>query len=220
MTKGEKREKRGWFLFMAGYFAVGYMLINRVSQSRSGFFDVSMSFEGDIPFAAIFIFGYLAVYLSVVTAYLVIDDMEEWMRTVRSFLIATTIAYILFLAFPVKMEMRPELTAGGGISEWATRLYFAIDLPYNCFPSLHVTYPVLATLIVWRTKPVMRWIFLAMATTVAISVILVKQHYIADVVAGAANAAAGLYLAILYERYLLPKRTRVAAQTIDPEQQA
>ena len=211
MTKSEIKEKRGWFLFMAGYFAVGYMLINRVSQSRSGFFDVSMSFEGDIPFAAIFIFGYLAVYLSVVAAYLFIDDMEDWMRTVRSFLIATTIAYILFLAFPVKMEMRPELAAGGGISEWATRLYFAIDLPYNCFPSLHVTYPVLATLLVWRTKPVMRWIFLAMATTVAISVILVKQHYIADVVAGAANAVVGLYLAILYERYVLPIRAKVFA---------
>lgn len=206
MTKKEIKEKRGWFLFMAGYFAVGYMLINRVSQSRSSFFDVSMPFEGDIPFAALFIFGYLLVYLSVVAAYLVIDDMEDWMRVVRSFLIATTIAYILFLAFPVKMEMRPELAAGGGISEWATRLYFAIDLPYNCFPSLHVTYPVLATLLVWRTKPVMRWIFLVMATTVAISVILVKQHYIADVVAGAANAAAGLYLAILYERYVLPMR--------------
>ena len=181
MTKKEKKEKRGWFLFMVGYFGVGY------------------------------IFGYLLVYLSVVTAYLVIDDMENWMRTVRSFLIATTIAYILFLALPVRMEMRPELAANGGISEWATRLYYAVDLPYNCFPSLHVTYPVLATLIVWRTKPVMRWAFLAMSVVVSVSVVLVKQHYIADVVAGAANAAAGLYLAILYERYVLPMRAKTFA---------
>jgi len=206
LTKKQIREKRGWFLFMAGYFTAGYMLINRVSAARSSFYDVSLGFEHKIPFMPEFIFGYLVVYLSVVMAYVVIDDMADWMRTVRSFLISTTISYAFFLALPVRMDMRPELVAGSGISEWATRLYYIVDLPYNCFPSLHVTYPVLATMLVWGTKRNWRWAFLAMAAVVSVSVVLVKQHYIADVVAGAANAAAGYWLALLYERYFLTRK--------------
>jgi len=214
MTRAEKRQKTVWFILMLAYFGLGYMLINRIMQGRAHFFDVSMGFESAIPFVPEFIFGYCLVFLSVFLAYLVIDDMDVWMRGIRAFAIATTLAYIFYLAFPVRMDLRPAFVEGHGFVAWATGTYFKVDLPYNCLPSLHVTYPALVTMLVWPCHSRLRWLFLAMALTVSVSVILVKQHYIADVIAGIANASLCYWLAIAYERYTLVRRERslVAAQ--------
>jgi membrane-associated phospholipid phosphatase len=201
MTVHEKRCKLGSFIFVLSYFVFGYMIINWISSSRGSFVDVSIPADYSIPFIAPFIFGYILVYLSIVLIYLTINNIESWGRAVVACTLATTVAYIIFLTIPVRMDMRPELATTGGINIAITRFYYAIDLPYNCFPSLHVTYPTLATLLTWRDHRIMRIAFLAMALIVAISVILVKQHYIADVLAGFANACICFWIANITKRY-------------------
>jgi len=219
MTKAERREKLNWFLFMIGYFTAGYLAINWLSQTRYDFFDVSFGFESSIPFVPAFIFGYLLVYLSVALIYFIVDDMEDWRRGVIAFITSTTLAYVFFLAFPVKMEARPEIwqLSGNSISAAVTRFYYYIDAPYNLFPSLHVTYPTLATLVAWRNHKTMRWVFMAMAVVVAISVVLVKQHYIADVVAGFANGAVCFAFAVYAERWLRKHKARRIINQIESE---
>lgn len=199
MTKQEKAEKRSWFFFLIGYFAAGYLLINWISSNRGAFFDVSTNLDFLIPFSAPFIFGYILVYLSILLTYLITDDIGDWRRASVSFFTATTLAYIIFLVFPVRMEMRHDLTSSTGISFVVTRYYYLIDMPYNCFPSLHVTYPALATLVAWRNHKFMRWIFVAMTIIVAVSVVFVKQHYIADVAAGFLNGVLCFWLAVKLE---------------------
>lgn len=219
MTKTERREKLNWFLFMIGYFTAGYLAINWFSQARYNFFDVSFGFESSIPFVPVFIFGYLLVYLSVGLIYVIVDDMEDWHRGVIAFLTATTLAYVIFLAFPVKMEARPEIwqVTGSSVSAAVTRFYYYIDAPYNLFPSLHVTYPTLATLVAWRNHTRMRWVFMAMAIVVAVSVVLVKQHYIADVVAGFANAGVCFAFAVYAERWLRKRKAQKIITQIETE---
>lgn len=187
MTRKERREKFSWFLFMLGYFTAGYLAINWISSQRSFYIDLATPIDRAIPFVPIFIFGYILVYLSIVLAYFTIDDMRDWRSTVVSFLLATSLAYVIFLSFPVRMDLRPEITFLPGTVASITRFYYFIDLPYNCFPSLHVTYPAIATIMLWQTHKRMRWVMLAMTITVAVSVVLVKQHYIADVLAGFLN---------------------------------
>jgi len=219
MTKSERREKLNWFLFMIGYFTAGYLAINWFSQTRINFFDVSFGFERSIPFVPEFIFGYLLVYLSVLLIYIIVDNMEDWNRGIIAFLAATTLAYIIFLLFPVRMETRPEIwqVTGSSVSAAVTRFYYYIDAPYNLFPSLHVTYPTLAMLVAWRSHRIMRWVFLAMALIVAVSVVLVKQHYIADVVAGFANAGVCFAFGVYAERWLRARRARKVIDTIEKE---
>lgn len=205
MTREERRWKFNWFLFMVGYFTAGYLAINWISSRRTSFFDVALGFESSIPFFPLFIFGYILVYLSVVLTYVVLRDAGDWRRAIVSFLLATTLAYAVFLLFPVRMTLRPDLAGLSGVSAAVTRFYYIIDLPFNCFPSLHVTYPTLATLVSWRHHRVWRLLFAAMALVVAISVVLVKQHYLADVAAGFANAALCFWLALKIEaRKTLP----------------
>lgn len=191
------REKLGWFLFITAYFAGGYLLINQITAGRDAFLDVSFALESKIPFVPEFIFGYAFVYFNVLIACIVIDNRQEWHRLVVSFILATTIAYTVFLAFPVKMELRPDISGLTGPSIAVTRFFYMIDMPYNCFPSLHLTYPMLATLVSWRSHRVMRWFFALVTILVAVSVVLVKQHYIADVIAGLANGAICFQLAAI-----------------------
>lgn len=186
MTHAEKWEKRNWFLFLIGYFAAGYLACNWFNAQRGIYYDVSFGFESDIPFMPAFILGYLCVYASLIYMYILTNEITIWRRTAVAFLVMTTVAYIVFLIFPVKMALRPEiaLVNGDGIVDWLTRFYFVIDKPYNAFPSLHVAYPTIATLLVWRTHPIARWVLATMTLITAVSVVLVKQHYIADVIAG------------------------------------
>lgn len=188
MEKVSIREKVVSTAVMLIYFLGGYMFINRLPHAGDSLFDVSAMADRALPFVAHFIYGYLLVYASIVICCIVIRDKVEWRRTIASFALATTVAYAFFVFMPVRMDLRPDLTSTQGLNEKITHLYYMIDLPYNCFPSLHVTYPTLAFLATWRRHAMMRWVLLAMALTVAISVLLVKQHYIADVVAGFINA--------------------------------
>lgn len=200
MTKTQRREKLNWFLLMVGYFTAGYLIINRISAGRAEFFDVGVPLDASIPFIPVFIFGYILVYLSVLLVYFIINDMDDWHRAVVAFFTASTIAYVFFLILPVRMALRPDVSSLSGFSEVVTRLYYVIDLPYNCFPSLHVTYPAMATLVAWRNHPRMRWIFAVMTLIVAVSVVLVKQHYIADVIGGFANGIFCFWLTVKFER--------------------
>lgn len=188
LTKEQKSEKRNLFLFIIGYFAVGYLLINWINQSRARYFDVSLPGEEAIPFIAFFIFGYVLVYLSVLFLYLILDDINDFRRAAVTYFAVTTVHYILFLLIPVKCDMRPDLSQMNGLSVYLTHFYYIIDKPQNCFPSLHMAYSVSAILASWRNHSYMRIVFTVMALLVGISVILVKQHYIMDVVAGALMA--------------------------------
>ena len=60
-------------------------------------------------------------------------------------------------------------------------------------------------LVFWKDYKVMRWIFAAIAIIVGVSVLLIKQHYIIDVIAGIANAVFFFWLTVKLE----PKWSRL-----------
>lgn len=183
-----KREKRNWFFLIVGYFAGGYCLINWINQFRTQYYDVSFAFEKNIPFIPAFIFGYILVYFSMLLLYLILDDSDDFRRAVVAYLSLTTVHYIFFLLIPVKFMLRPDLTAVSGFGVDVTKFYYIIDMPYNCFPSLHVAYPTMAALVSWRHHRYASSMFVVMTIVIAASVVFVKQHYIMDVVAGAMTA--------------------------------
>ncbi len=200
MSDLTKKEKINWFLLMLGYFTAGYLTINWISSQRTVFYDLSLPFEHDIPFIPAFILGYACVYGGMAVACAIIDNVRDWQRAIVGFFILTTVCFIFFLILPVKMTMRPDLSNMTGFYASLTKFIFHIDLPYNCFPSLHVTFPTFATLIVWKNHKIARWAVLSMALIVAISVILVKQHYLADVIAGLCVAFGSFWIAAKTER--------------------
>jgi membrane-associated phospholipid phosphatase len=213
MTAVELRHKRAWFLFMLLYFTFGYLGINKIASYNTQFHDVSLPFENSIPFIPVLILGYICVYGGVFLAYAVIDDMEDWNRTVVCFVIAATACFLSFYFFPVTMTMRPDISNQNGVFYEITKVVYAIDLPYNCFPSLHVVFPTFAAFVVWRNHRTMRWLIAAMALIVCVSVVFVKQHYIADVVAGL--IVAGLSFVITVKTESIWSKWRIFTKQID-----
>ena len=203
MTDREKWEKRNLFIFIIGYFSVSYLVTNWLNDFRSHYNEVAFPFESQIPFIPLFILGYIFAYLSVVFLYFLIDDMDLFRRTFVAYFALTTFACLIFMIFPVKMHFRPSLESlpADGIIADIVRAFFIVDRPNNAFPSLHVGYPMLSAISVWKTRPIWRWILLGMTIVVAVSVVLVKQHYIVDTFAGAASAFICYSLVLRTERW-------------------
>ncbi|MFC1618186.1 phosphatase PAP2 family protein [Patescibacteria group bacterium] len=184
--------KRTWFAIMIAYFLIGYLLTNWLAEHSTHYYDVSLDWEKSIPFMPFFIFGYLLVYVSIHLVYTQMKSREECYQAIISFFLATTIAFLVFIFIPVKMTMRPNIHVVSGISTLATGLFYFLDLPNNCFPSLHVAYAFLAILILRKS-----FIVISFGLTISISVVLVKQHYIADVLSGILLAIACYWAANL-----------------------
>ena len=169
---------------LVAFYTVGYLGINRLNAYRGRYFDVSFRFEKDIPFVPEMIFGYSLVFVLVAILFLVIDNMPDFRDVCRRFLLMTLFCFAVFLILPVRMNSRPEVDVTGG---WITALvgfYFWLDQPYNLFPSMHLAASYFSAFFCLRKGPVIGWITMAMATIVGVSVVLLKQHYILDVMAG------------------------------------
>ena len=80
--------------------------------------------------------------------------------------------------------VHPHLVVG--LNDSILKYLYDCDLGFNSFPSLHVANIVFVSLLVWRKRGA-RWgcVMAGLATLIAASTMLVKQHFVADVAAGA-----------------------------------
>jgi len=197
MTASGLFKKRLMFAFLIAYFLAGYFSCSFINMQRGGYFDLSFPCEAHIPFIPFFIIGYTSVYLGLIFTYAAIDDYLLFKKTFYFFFFLTTIHFFFFLLIPVKM-IRPEISSTDGIMLILTKWYYTIDNPVNCFPSLHVSYPLAGTLILWNYKRFWGCVLAFFTLFVAVSVILVKQHYIIDVI-GAVVVTLPLYAFLFKE---------------------
>ena len=104
---------------------------------------------------------------------------------------ATWVVFALFLLLPVEVELRHQIPAMDGVFGSLFAYLHTADTPYNAWPSLHVLQSLLVILSLqtWlrqdgRLTPaalVVMWSAWALLTA---STMLVKQHYVFDVVTG------------------------------------
>jgi membrane-associated phospholipid phosphatase len=93
----------------------------------------------------------------------------------------------LFLSLPffvlLPITMPRELFYGSESFGWADTFWRWFDGPNNCFPSLHACNSMLFVQFNWHRPH--RLVWTAAGVAVIATTVLVKQHYIVDVVAGA-----------------------------------
>jgi membrane-associated phospholipid phosphatase len=85
-----------------------------------------------------------------------------------------------FVLFPVRMPIEqfyPVVPFG-----WADAAWRWFDAPNNCFPSLHVSNSLLLIHFNWRRPH--RILYAAGSVAIIASTVLVKQHYVVDVLGG------------------------------------
>ena len=138
-----------------------------------------------IPFEPIWVFVYASMYAAVILPFVYVKDKLLYRRMFFSFSLTGLIAYVVFLVFPTYDILRP-VTNPFDFDRFFLAMDNAHDSPYNCFPSLHVGFSMTAGLWTYYTDRsrfgagVLIWCIL-----VSISVLFVKEHYIADLLFGA-----------------------------------
>ena len=127
---------------------------------------------------------YGALYLFLIVLPVLVVQQEEMIRsTVWAYLTVWTVSYTCFLLYPT-FAPRPDKVMGNSFAVWGLKFLYGADPPYNCFPSLHVAHSFVSALACYRVHRTLGLVAMSCASLVAISTLLTKQHYVADVVAG------------------------------------
>lgn len=139
-------------------------------------------------------------------------------RLIRNaFLISALIALALYFAFPVAPpRFFPELGFVDTMALYATANYQAQEAgpfvnPYAALPSLHFGWALLIGAAIWMARPRGRAGTVLAASAGALllagqffAVVMTGNHFVLDLPAGAAVAAAGFGLAWIWRRPLIP----------------
>ena len=153
-----------------------------------------------VIYGSLFVAAFLPVFI--------VHQQELIRRTIFAYLTAWLVSYAVFLAYPT-ISPRHADVVGAGFFACALRTIYSSDVPFNCFPSLHVAQCFLAALTSYRVHRGVGAVAGVWACLVGMSTLYTKQHYVVDVIAGAILAYAA-YLIFLrgYPRNAVPELER------------
>ncbi|MBB1060328.1 phosphatase PAP2 family protein [Marilutibacter spongiae] len=117
--------------------------------------------------------------------------------TFKSYALAMGLNMLVWLAWPTRILRHALPDALDGATRWAWELLYALDEPYTCFPSGHITIPVVVMIAFAAQHPASRrWIWLP--ALLFPTIMTTGQHYAIDLLGGAATALAGTWWAGLW----------------------
>jgi membrane-associated phospholipid phosphatase len=180
-------------LFAAGYFGVGLAVDPLRARTAGTVLDAA------IPFIPETIWIYLLVFPAALLPLFVVRSQRLFRRAMAAYAVAITVSLAVFAAVPVtSVGLRVDARSldRRHFSSWAVSQLYAIDPPFNLFPSLHLSIAALAGLAAWKAERTWGRVALSGVAVIAISICTVKQHFVADALGGGAVAAL-VYAAIL-----------------------
>jgi membrane-associated phospholipid phosphatase len=191
-----------------------YLVIARRSEGV-GVFTPAVVVDGWIPLQPSWSLVYGALYaVLIVLPVLVVQQPEMIRRTVWAYVTVWVVSYGCFWLYPT-VAPRPDAFAGDGFGAWGLRFLYDADPPYNCFPSIHVAHSFVSAFACSRVHRRLGLLTIICAGLVSVSTLLTKQHYVADVVAGAGLAfAADAACMRGFARESIPESDRRAAPVL------
>jgi membrane-associated phospholipid phosphatase len=150
-----------------------------------------------IPFVPAFVFAYVGFVALFPMALALLSFTGEW----EAFLLALIIAALLYVAlgpFARYGVLHPEVL-GRGVARRLVRHIYRLDGAgtRRTFPSVHVYLSLICAYSLSAAFPSYDALFWALATLVALSTVLIKQHNLIDVLGGALWALIAVYLSQL-----------------------
>ncbi|MCI0342374.1 MAG: phosphatase PAP2 family protein, partial [Planctomycetales bacterium] len=172
---------------MLALFGGGFYALAAWNEARHAagvtFVGLSTPLDEAIPLFAPAVWGYLLFYPVAFLPVLLLGPRGDFRAVARATLLLLVVSFACYALIPVRVV--PPAVPGSGASADVLRAIHAVDHGYNAIPSLHVSHAVLVALLFRRLRPGSEGLLLLAAAVVAASCVLVKQHYAADVVAGA-----------------------------------
>jgi membrane-associated phospholipid phosphatase len=169
--------------------------------------DLLLPGEEKIPFMPFSILVYSLEYLLPIWLFVMISKREYILKIIIAFVAMVIIHVFFYFSFPVEYVLRPHLSADTMGYYFISTLY-EMDAPINTFPSMHVSIAFLTFFIIRKYRPHLQWIGFLVAIIISTSTILIKQHYILDVVSGVMLAWLVYYVCFSKDIKLLDKFVR------------
>ncbi len=179
--------------------AVMYSTINTYNFERRVRAVVAYPIDDLIPLIPAFIVPYIYwfAYIALSIVILYRADVPHYYRMLLSCGLTMAVSCAVFLLYPTYIPRGG--VPGTGFFDACIRLLYQTDSPCNCLPSIHVGYSVTLCYHLFRYKK-HSWRFhlfnFGSCLLICASTLFTKQHYMPDVVWG---AAVGLSVSVLVE---------------------
>ncbi|TCZ77870.1 hypothetical protein E0485_10260 [Paenibacillus albiflavus] len=167
--------------------------------------------DRQIPFLPAFIIPYIVWYpfIALTLLFIFLKDVRVYFKTLLALCLGLLVSYVFYYYFQTTVP-RPKV-GEGGILNYLVQFIYAHDLPYNCFPSIHV---LTSYLMMKGARVLKRWGRLTVqfiGIMIIASTLFVKQHVLADVGMAIIVAECTFLLAKLILPYLMKLKLRVVA---------
>ncbi len=184
--KTERARAIAWHIAVVGAVVVVYSAYYGLNQWTMSLpsHDLTTPIDRATPLAPDWMLAYVAIFMTATMPGFVVRHSSLLKRTAIAYLLVECIAFVCFVVFPVQMTLRPPTVEVNSFTSWGLMLCYYLDEPTTCFPSLHVATSVLGGLIVLKADPRLGRPLLVLAALICASTMLVKQHFLADVLAG------------------------------------
>jgi membrane-associated phospholipid phosphatase len=127
---------------------------------------------------------YGSLYMCAFILPLVVVRGRELVRqTLKAYLFVMLVSYVGFWLYPT-IAPRTEKSTVSGFAEWCLQLFYDIDQPYGCFPSLHVAYSFVGALACYRVHRGVGVAASLWSVLIGLSTVYTKQHFVVDAIAG------------------------------------
>lgn len=182
-----------WLAVLVSLFLLAYGTTLWLAGLRANVPSLYFDWERQLPFVPELMLPYMSLNLFFVASVFLCRTRRELDRHALRMVLAILVSCVAFLLFPLRFAFeRPEVEGFNGI---LLTVLATLDRPYNQAPSLHISLLLLLWL-VYARRLAMPWRLLLHVwfALIGLSVVLVYQHHMIDVVAGFAVGMACLYL--------------------------
>jgi membrane-associated phospholipid phosphatase len=214
VSRKERTAYVGITVIVAVFWVGSYFLVGALSPFRTPV-NVAIGLDSAIPLVPAMVWPYTLCYVVPLVGPLLAPSRADFKRGAWGFVLLSIVCFALFLLFPVKGP-RPDKLVIDGWSTWWLSKEYAADTIYNCFPSLHAASAWFFFFVGrrWDTRSTIPLFLVAVG--ISLGALMVRQHYIADIVMGGVLAW-GFYKGAFWN---VDKAEVVATKTVLPASQA
>jgi membrane-associated phospholipid phosphatase len=156
--------------------------------------------DSALPLAPIFAIPYVSLipYIGVSLLAFLFIRVRVYRSAAITMIIVWFVSYACFF-FLQSYVVRPNIAGTDPFSAMVRGIY-AIDRPYNDFPSLHTSLSTVIAMHWWGVDRRAGIAAAAWTALIVMSTVLIKQHYLADVAGGLALGVSGSWLVMRVTR--------------------
>jgi membrane-associated phospholipid phosphatase len=190
-----------WAFWVAVAFFTVYPTCNWITSHRTNTFPLYLDAELAIPFIPQFVWIYLSMYVLFLAPpfFLTVSQLTVLGKRL---VLATIASGAIFLLVPAKLGFA-RILPDDPLSRQVFSDMFAIDLPHNMAPALHVVFSALILFAILEAteSAQMKALWWSWLIVICLSTVLVHQHHLIDIASGLMVAAIARRLMTKGETY-------------------